>query len=214
MKYTCPQTLNDKWLVEFFFRGINNGFFIEAGGGDGITESASYVLEKYFGWRGIIVEPCDEFYEMILKARDSKCIPAALSNTDGRASFITAKDKFLSGLESNICEWHKENVYQEGHRIQTIETISMRTLLQKNQCPSIIDLIVLDVEGAETLVLQDFPFDKYLVKIFIIEISNNSVKDILYNNGFLEIKNHLNTETPWESYFVNQKIIDTSLGQS
>jgi FkbM family methyltransferase len=211
MEYTCPQTFNDKWLVESFFRGVKNGFFIEAGGADGISESSSYVLEKNFGWRGIIVEPCDEFYDLLIKNRCSKCIHAALSDMDGVANFITAKDKFFSGLEENISDWHKDTVFQEGYRKHEVETISIRTLLKNNNCPAIIDYIHLDMEGSELKVIKNFPFDQYLVKLFIVEIGDERNRLHLLNNGFLELKNQFNIESLWECYFINGKIINSAV---
>jgi FkbM family methyltransferase len=208
MKYTCMETWNDKWLIEYFFRGKMNGFFIEAGGADGETESSSCVLEKKYGWRGIIVEPCDEFYEILIKTRESKCIHAALSDVDGTASFVTPRDKSLSGLRDNISSWHRETVFREGHRIQEITTLSLRTLLKGNDCPEIIDFIHLDIEGSERKVLENFPFDEYLVRLFIVEISDEWIIGHMLKNGFLELKNHLNIESPWEKYFVNSKIIN------
>jgi FkbM family methyltransferase len=211
MDYHCPQTFNDKWLIESFFKGMRNGFFIEAGGADGISESSSYTLEKDFGWRGIILEPCREFYEQLIKIRESKCFRAALSDTDGKATFITAKDKFYSGLSESISDWHKDTVYKEGFIEEEVETISAKSLLQNNNCPAIIDYIALDMEGSELQVLKAFPFNQYLVKLFIIEISDVRIRELMFENGFLELKNHFNTESPWENYFLNRKIVNTAL---
>src|SRR5450631_929326 len=35
---------------------FENGFFIEAGGNDGLTQSNTYWFERFRGWRGILVE--------------------------------------------------------------------------------------------------------------------------------------------------------------
>jgi FkbM family methyltransferase len=211
MKYYCPHTQNDKWLVEFFFNQMRDGFFIEAGGADGVTESSSYVLEKEFGWKGIILEPGVDFYEKLSKIRTSVCLNAAFSDTDGTAEFITSTDKFLSGIDGRISEWHKEKVYGDGHSRHVVKTITINTLLSEYNCPSVIDYIHLDIEGSEMMVVKDFPFDRYLVKLFIIEMSDGLVRWTLLKNGFIEVKNQFNTESPWECYFVNKKIIATHL---
>lgn len=209
MDYKCLDTFNDKWLIESFFKGKKNGFFIEAGGADGKNESSTYILEKHFGWNGIIVEPCDEFYEKLIRNRTSKCVCAALSDKDGFVSFITAaNDKYLSGIEQNISEWHREAVFQEGFKKRQVESISIKTLLKRYNCPSVIDLIHFDMEGSELSVIKEFPFDEYLVKLFIIEISDRMIKDELLNNGFLEVNNQFNTKAPWECYFINSKILN------
>src|SRR5262249_43957579 len=35
----------------------HKGYFVEFGGGDGITYSNTYMLETAFGWTGIVAEP-------------------------------------------------------------------------------------------------------------------------------------------------------------
>jgi len=36
---------------------LYGGYFVDIGAHDGITNSNSYIFEKYFGWSGICVEP-------------------------------------------------------------------------------------------------------------------------------------------------------------
>ena len=52
----------DRKLDELLDR--DGGFFVEAGGNDGYTQSNTYWLERFRGWRGILVEPMPELYEM------------------------------------------------------------------------------------------------------------------------------------------------------
>ena len=40
--------------------GRDSGFFVEAGGHDGYTQSNTYYLERARGWRGVLVEPMPE----------------------------------------------------------------------------------------------------------------------------------------------------------
>src|SRR5215831_4591146 len=36
------------------------GFFVEAGANDGLAQSNTLYLERYLGWRGLLVEPIPE----------------------------------------------------------------------------------------------------------------------------------------------------------
>ena len=56
---------NDRFVLERVFPERRNGFFIEAGATNGINGSASYVMEKEFGWNGICFEPIPIQFEKL-----------------------------------------------------------------------------------------------------------------------------------------------------
>ena len=67
----------DMWVIALF-QGKQNGFFLEIGGGDGLWISNTLLLEREFGWNGILVEPTGAF-EQLIKNRphcrnDNSCI--------------------------------------------------------------------------------------------------------------------------------------------
>jgi hypothetical protein len=45
---------------------FRRGFFVEVGGNDGISQSNTAYLERYLGWRGLLIEPIPE----LARARD------------------------------------------------------------------------------------------------------------------------------------------------
>jgi len=47
----------------------DRGFFIEAGGFDGFTQSNTDYLERFRGWRGILVEPMPELAALARRNR-------------------------------------------------------------------------------------------------------------------------------------------------
>ena len=59
----------DKFIIENIFKMKKNGFFIEAGAGDGINISNTYVLEKQYNWNGLCVEPNLELYGIPILTR-------------------------------------------------------------------------------------------------------------------------------------------------
>ena len=65
--------LNQDLYVASQFNLFNQkfeGYFVEVGGANGIDLSNTYLLEKEFGWKGIIVEPAKIWHEMLLKKID------------------------------------------------------------------------------------------------------------------------------------------------
>jgi hypothetical protein len=47
------------------FLNYRNGFYIEIGAYDGIQESNTLFFEKYKNWRGILVEPSEQYFRLI-----------------------------------------------------------------------------------------------------------------------------------------------------
>jgi len=46
----------DRWIVQCVFPGVENGYFVEVGSGDGVHLSNTKVLED-LGWTGVCVDP-------------------------------------------------------------------------------------------------------------------------------------------------------------
>jgi hypothetical protein len=63
-------------------------------------------------------------------------------------------------------------------------TISLKSLFQEFQVPSTIDYMSLDVEGAEELVMEHFPFQLYTIRFMTVERPKPSLQKILKRNGY------------------------------
>ena len=67
-KYSRPG-LNELDLKLEKYLNFKNGFFIEVGANDGYAQSNTYYLEKFLGWRGILVEGIPELYQKCKRIR-------------------------------------------------------------------------------------------------------------------------------------------------
>jgi hypothetical protein len=99
------ETGNDRWIAEYIFPGIKEGFFLEAGAANGKEASSCYVLEKELGWTGICIEPHDDFFKRLVQNRpNSTCVNKCLSNQLEEVLFVEGDDKtvspYLSGIKS------------------------------------------------------------------------------------------------------------------
>src|SRR3989338_9834369 len=66
--------------VKFFDKvKIRNGIFIEVGAYDGIIQSNTKLLEEFYGWTGVLVEPSPVLWNDLRNNRPcSKCYSCAL----------------------------------------------------------------------------------------------------------------------------------------
>ncbi len=163
----------------------NNGFFIELGANDGISQSNTYYFEKNNKWHGILIEPILHKYVDCKKNRSIK------NNFYCNACVsFEFKDKFVELLYSNLMtiptnlESDIDNKFQHANHSNTVrekkeEVIkfasvarTLDSIMSESQAPSIIDFLSLDVEGAEIEVLKGIDFKKYKFKYILVESRN------------------------------------------
>lgn len=61
--------LRQDLFVLFQTKFKKNGYFVEFGATDGIELSNSFLLEKEYGWKGILAEPALKWHEDLIKNR-------------------------------------------------------------------------------------------------------------------------------------------------
>jgi FkbM family methyltransferase len=173
-----------------------NGFFVEFGATDGISLSNTYVLERHFGWTGILAEPARNWHKALTKNRlcdiDFRCI----YSSNGKIMF---KETSLPEL-STISHFESGDLhanYRSSGEYYEVETITLSEFLKHHNAPVEIDYISIDTEGSELDILTEFDFSKYSVKTFTIEhnftSSRSKIERLMkskgYNRVFAEISN-------------------------
>ena len=110
----------------------------------------------------------------------------ALGSENKIVEFFEVTEGFtqMSGINNsnfqNSLERIKKNSKSKINRID----IECKTFEKLIPCDQIIDLISIDVEGNEPDVLKSIDFDKYQIKVIILE--NNTPKELCYLKFFLE----------------------------
>lgn len=157
-----------------YLKDIKNGFFVEAGANDGLSQSNSNYYEFYKNWKGLLIEPIEELYQACLQNRSRQTIVenCALVSTlypekeidiiytpgcNGLMSVIDGKNSYVQLAKAK----------EKGiHRKVTAATLN--SLFEKHNIEH-IDILMLDVEGYETEVLQGIDFVKYPITYLLIE---------------------------------------------
>jgi hypothetical protein len=167
--HSNPAHRQDRWVIEDVLKGLRNGYFIEAGAG---WASNTLTLEAEFGWTGLAVEPHPAGFEMLKVRRRCILENVCLTDVATEVEFVLNHTiPGVSGIQSVLGEGMRKTFY--GHN-EVTETIRIKgyplwELLRKHGAPKRIDYLSLDVEGAEWLVLKDFPFDEYAFSCMTIE---------------------------------------------
>lgn len=145
------------------------GFFIEIGAYDGVTQSNSVLLEKR-GWRGLLIEANPGSYARCCRTRPAMitehaaCVPrdhgqTHTTITDVGLMSMTGESRFSPETRA---DWVARGAGFAGRAPQDIEvpTATMSALLDKHGIAA-VDLLLLDVEGAEIDVLKGLDFSRH-----------------------------------------------------
>ena len=146
-------------LSELGFK--RNGYFVEFGATNGVDLSNRYLLEKKFGWLGIVAEPLKSKYVELIRNRSCHIEDKCVWKSSGESiKFLEANDQYLS----TIIEYRDKDLHHESRKngqISYVETISLTDLLEKYNAPRLIDYLSIDTEGSEFEILSNFNFEKY-----------------------------------------------------
>jgi len=165
-----PESLSQMYQDLFVLQELDeksNGFFVEFGASDGLLFSNTALLEREFGWTGILAEPARLYHGQLVRNRrcalDFRCV---WPKTGEQIDFSETDKPELSTATSFFDS--SDAPRKEVERYQ-VETVSLNDLLANHFAPTEIDYISVDTEGSEYDILSAFDFDAYNVRIFTIE---------------------------------------------
>jgi len=165
----------------------NNGFYIECGANDGITQSNTFFLEKNKGWKGILIEPSKNGFELCKKNRSSNNIFLNCALVSDEYKFDYIEGDFDGHLMSSV-NGNRRNTKNEKIKVQAKK---LSKILDDNNLKK-IDFFSLDVEGYEYEVLNGIDFNKHEFKFLLIEIYTwdyEKIVNLMGNNGYLLVEN-------------------------
>jgi FkbM family methyltransferase len=184
----------------------NNGYFVEFGSADGILSSNTYLLEKKFNWKGILVEPCKIWHRELFKNRG--CIIDNSIVWKDSISKLTFQETNPPGLSTIKNFSNSDLIYCEALNTYDVATISLDDLLIKYNAPKIIDYLSIDTEGSEFDILNNFNFNNYQFRVITCEHNFTKNRELIYklliNNGYIRKYTEISKVDDW---YINPKII-------
>ena len=167
------------------------GYFVEFGATNGVELSNTFLLEKEFGWSGILCEPARNWHSELKLNRscaiDTRCV---FSTSGQNIEFSETTDGTLStistfyGADANRLRRKTSELYQ-------VETVTLADLLASHQAPTQIDFLSIDTEGSEFEILRNFDFSKYKFGIICVEHNftenQKRIQELLTRNGYVQV---------------------------
>jgi FkbM family methyltransferase len=185
--FTKSQIFQDLFVL-FMTYEKKAGFFFEFGATNGITLSNSWLLEKSYGWDGILAEPARCWHTELRANRtckiDTNCV---WSKSGEQLEFNEASSQELSTINFFSGSDGHSSGRQNGNKYM-VETITLNDLLEKHNAPREIDYLSIDTEGSELTILSNFDFNKYNINLITVEHNftdaRNKIYDLLSTNGY------------------------------
>ena len=158
-----------------------NGYFIDFGATDGIFLSNSYLLERDYGWSGILAEPAKCWHNSLFLNRkshiDTRCVWTESNQLINFIEADVAELSTISDFTSNDIHGSTRSLNSNSY---SVKTVSLNDLLYFYNAPSEIDYLSIDTEGSEFLILENFNFNKYKIKIITVEHNWTSNRELIH----------------------------------
>ncbi|MBX7200515.1 MAG: FkbM family methyltransferase [Rhodospirillaceae bacterium] len=197
------QSGQDRYVAEVLFKERRGGFFVEAGAADGLWISNTLLLERKYGWTGILVEPTRAFTQLQSNRQNCRLENACLA---GVRKTLTLVEIFDAGqammspearnnlLLSRTVDVAPEKLSQmdswwgRAQKQYEVQAKPLAEVLKAHDAPNYIDYLSLDVEGFEYEILSTFPFDEYRFGCLGIEKATELLTLLLAANGYVPVR--------------------------
>jgi len=178
------QFLQDQ-LVSTVLKHQQGGFFIDLASNDAVRISNTFALESKYGWNGLCIEP-NPVYWHALSYRKCITVAAVIGRTTMEEVQFAYPGKAQApqgGIYGDQFRNKESNKKVHSTKIPQY-TVTLRDIFRKFNVPHVIDYLSLDIEGAETFVMETFPFDQYKFKLLTIEGVDEKLQGILKTQGY------------------------------
>ena len=146
------------------------------------------MLEKSYGWRGILAEPAKIWHDDLTKNRDVNIDFLCVWKTSGDIVNFNMVDMAELSTITEFSDRDDHHKLRENGITYDIETISLNDLLKKHNAPKQIDYLSIDTEGSEFEILNNFDFNEYNISIITCEHNytddREKIFSLLNSNGY------------------------------
>ena len=153
-----------------------SGVFIEFGAYDGVIFSNTHLLEKQFGWTGILIDPIPSHYESMKQNRNCKLIHGAI--TAQHQESVLIEELPASDLSRFV---NKRKMFKKIHEVKAL---TLQEVIDKNLTSNEIDFLSIDIEGEDIEILKSLDLSRYKIRAICVE--HNFRKDSDETVGYMD----------------------------
>lgn len=195
-----PSQIGQDLFVLDRLRWKRGGYYVEFGATDGYAMSNTWLLDKKFGWKGILAEPGRVWWDGLrAQGRNAHLEFACVwSETGQTLSFAETPIAELSALSA-----FKDRDHHDRSTATTydVPTISLLDLLAKYDAPEVIDYLSIDTEGSELAILEAFDFSRYRFRCITCEHNSTpdreKIHELLSGRGYTRVLEKLSLMDDW-----------------
>lgn len=182
-------------------------YYVDLAANHAYKISNTYLLDLE-GWDGLCIEANPEYWYLLAALRSCTVVGAIVGGTqeadgteidfnfDGVVGGIVGQE--FDNNEDEMKEAHGEMGQvidkndQQSVKVEPTQSkrnlVSILTLFQQSNVPDFIDYLNLDVEGAESLVMNNFPFDQYKFRFLTVERPKRDLHESLKKHGYRRVQ--------------------------
>ena len=192
-------------------------FFIQIGAFDGVTADPLHHLVHQHGWRGVLVEPQIEAFELLKKnygdCEGLQFHNVAIGPCDGEITLYTRTGGMVQAAS---VEKHLMN--KPGRRrvldARSVPCWTFSRLLAESDVPETIDLAQIDAEGCDFEIIRSFDFERFKPAIIryehmvLSQADRNACLELLAGHGYRFILEDADTTAYLERASLHQSSHD------
>ena len=180
------QTGEDRFL-HFLLDVAEKGTYVDVGCNHPIQKSNTLRLYQR-GWQGICIDGNKDLTQLYEKLRPlDNVLCQIVSSEEKEVEFIVAKENAVS----TISKEHKEEWI--GDRVERIEMMQSKTLtsvLEEQNCPQDFELLSVDVEGHDYEVITSLDFKRFSPRFIICELHEKTIEETMENKIYQFLSKH------------------------
>eukprot|EP01035_Chromulina_nebulosa_P026190 gene26190-34259_t len=174
-------------FVVYAMNGMQGGTYIDIGANDGVTYSNSYMLEKQFGWSGLLVEPLKWLMPKVYEHRGAKnnILNACVYNRTYLSTFIEVAPSpshvqelgYGEDMYSGVVDtWsHVNKSWIPDDRVTNlVPCFHAQTILDAYNITH-VNYLSVDAEGADEVILRSIDWTRFSADIISFECTEPDI---------------------------------------
>lgn len=171
-------------LVAALFRNKTNGYFVDLAANDAHSLSNTAALEYYWNWTGLCIEPNPMYWFKMVRFRRCQAVAAVVGRDRNEKVMFNYEGRAYGGIEG----FDNKKTDEATTTSLPAYTVPLLEVLERNNAPLVIDYLSLDVEGAETYIMMNFPLTRYSIKVMTAERLKGEIVTHLEKHGYEFVK--------------------------